>query len=418
MSTPASRKVRLVLLPLLLALGSYSVFAVMLGRLAIWAESQFEAYPYDVGEDAMRVLLPGVLGRATPKVMIAGPSAVREGILYEVISQAVGGRVVSAGLSNGTLDDITITLEYVLRVYGKEALPQHLILGLTPRVVANLPRSFGPERTTRSWSPLIPTLNRYSPYYAVRPQPHGSVLEHKTPWAGWLARWRWQAKQQPRHRTALLAAVEFVIDDDLLKVGFQSGLPLVTDFRSPFGKHDWRKTLRYVGTVGIQTASHHWLPAYRSLYRKNLMPPESSETIRRYLLGWDVVYDWDPDSEESLVRSQLRRLHDFLEEHQVALTVLYLPEHPMSRERYNMDFYRRYTELVAEELPDARILDLWDLLPPEDFYDNIHPTYLGASTITTVIIEALQQEVGAANPDDDASAQAAKEAMPTGLEVL
>ena len=392
MSTPASSKVRLVLLSLLLALGSYAGFAAILGRLAVWAEFQFEAYPYDVGEDGMRVLLPGVLGRATPKVMIAGPSAVREGILYEVISQAVGGRVVSAGLSNGTLDDITITLEYVLRVYGREALPQHLILGLTPRVVANLPRSFGPERTLGVHAPLIPTLNRYSPHYAVRSQPLGSVLERKSAWAAWVARWRWLAKQQPRYRTALLAAVEFMVDDDPLKVGFQAEFPPVANFRTPFSQADWRITRRYVRAVGIRTASRHWLPAYRSLYLKNLMPPEPVDTIRRYLETWEVVHAWDPDSEESLVRSQLRRLRDLLAEYGVSLMVLHMPEHPLSRDRYNKDFYHRYTELVAEELPDATILDLWELLPADSFYDNIHLTYLGASAITEVVIRALEQQ--------------------------
>jgi len=219
------------------------------------------------------------------------------------------------------------------------------------------------------------------------------VLKRKSPWARWVARWRWQAKQQPRYRTALLAAVEFTIDDDPLKVGFQTGLPLLTNFRTPLSKSDWRTTLRYVSDVGIQTASRHWLPAYRSIYKKSLTPPESAEKIRRsWLPRWEAVHAWDPNSEESLIRGQLLRLHNFMKEYQVALTVLYLPEHPLNRERYNMDFYRRYKALVTEELPDARILDLWDLLPSEHFYDNIHATFLGAATITTVIVEALEEQ--------------------------
>jgi hypothetical protein len=387
LSTLASRKRRLTLGALTLALATYGGLALGLGRLAVWAESRFEAYPYRGGEEPIRWLMPTTFS-LKPDVLIVGPSAVGEDLLYEVISRAMGGRVVSAALSNGTLDDISIALEYVERVHGAVALPGHVVLGMTPRVLANFPRNFGPPRWVKVDPFLIELINKYSPEYKVRSEHLGSVLSPKSTPERWSAYYQWVTKQQNRHRTAVLAAIEYLGDPEPVKIGYQEGLPYFTDLRTPMDKTNWRTTVRFVRTLGIREAVRRWLPAYRSAYYHSFMKPSSLGTIENQVQLWQPVYGWEPLAEEDMVRFQLRRLRSILGRHDVILTIIHLPEHPLSRAEYNPIFYAQYREMIAEELPEADIIDLWEA-PAEMFYDQIHLTYQGAEWMTDQVASTL-----------------------------
>ena len=76
-----------------------------------------------------------------------------------------------------------------------------------------------------------------------------------------------------------------------------------------------------------------------------------------------VVYSWDPLEDEELVRYQLNRLRRLLDRHEIGLTIIHLPEHPLSRAEYDPVFYDRYRGVIAEELPEANIIDLWQVRP-------------------------------------------------------
>ena len=391
MSTLVSRKRRLTLGALALAVATYGGLALGLGRLAVWAESQFEAYPYRGGEEPIRWLMPTMFSKK-PDVLIVGPSAIGEDLLYEVLSRALVGRVLTAALSNGTLDDVTIALEYVERVHGADALPDWIVFGMTPRVLANYPRNFGTTRDMDAYAPLIQSINRYSPAYSVRSEQFGSALRPKSVRERWSAYRNWATKQQVRHRTAVLAAIEYLGDPDPVKIGFQDGLPYFTDLRTPLDKANWRKTARYVRSVGIVEAARHWLPAYRSAYFHSFMVPLPPETIAGQVEDWHVVYTWDPLEEAELVRYQLGRLRDFLDRHDVGLTVIHLPEHPLSRAEYDPVFYDRYREVIAEELPEAEIVDLFEVAG-DQFFDQIHLAYQGAKWMTDQIAPGLVRAV-------------------------
>jgi hypothetical protein len=387
LSTLVSRKRRLTLGALTLALATYGGLALGLGRLAVWAESQFEAYPYRGGEEPIRWLMPTTFHQ-TPDVLIVGPSAIGEDLRYEIISHAIAGRVVSAALSNGTLDDVSIALEYVERVHGADALPNHVVLGMTPRVLAHYPRNFGPAREVNAYAPFIASINKYSAEYSVRSEQFGSVLRPKSATERWSAYRDWATKQQNRHRTAVLAAIEYLGDSEPVKIGFQDGLPYFTDLRIPLDKANWRASVRYVRSVGSMEAARRWLPAYRSAYLNSFMEPLPRDFIADQVLGWQEVYDWDPLAEEDMVRFQLGRLRGFLGRHGIGLTVIHLPEHPLSRAKYNPVFYQRYLGLVVEELPEADIIDLREV-PGDQFFDNVHLTYAGALWMTAQILPRL-----------------------------
>jgi len=376
---------------LALAVATYGGLALGLGRLAVWSESQFDAYSYRGGEEPIRWLMPTTFSRK-PDVLIVGPSAIGEDLLYEVLSRALAGHVVTAALSNGTLDDVTIALEYVERVHGADALPRHVVFGMTPRVLANYPRNFGTTQDMDAYAPLIQSINTYSPVYSVRSEQLGSALVLKSLRERGSAYRNWATKQQNRHRTAVLAALEYLGDSDPVKIGFQDGLPYFTDLRTPLDKANWRTTLRYVRSVGIVEAARHWLPAYRSAYFNSFMVPFPPDTIAGQVESWDVVYRWDPREDAELVRYQLSRLRDLLDRHDIGLTVIHLPEHPLSRAEYNPVFYDRYREVIAEGLPEAEIVDLWEVAG-DQFFDQIHLTYQGAKWMTDQIAPGLVRAV-------------------------
>lgn len=387
MSTPVSNKRRLALGTLLLTVATYGGLAVGLGRVAVWAESRFETYPFRGGEEALRWLMPTMFHRK-PDVLIVGPSAIGEDLRYEVLSQAIGGRVVSAALSNGTLDDVALGLEYLERAFGVEALPKHVVFGMTPRVLANFPRNFGPTQEQDAYAPLIRSINKYSRDFRVGSERLGSVLRPTSVWERWSARRHWATKQQSRHRTSVLAAVEYMFDPEPFKVGFQDDLPYFRDIRTPLDRGDWRTTATYVRSAGLAASIRSWLPSYRSAYYNSFMAPFPLDEVALQVESWDVVYAWDPFGDVELVRYQLGRLREFLARHDVGLTVIHLPEHPLSRAQYDPVFYDGYRRIIAEELPDAEVVDLWEV-PADRFFDQIHLTYQGAKWMTDEIAPAL-----------------------------
>ena len=387
---PASDKQRHVVTGLAAAAGIYAILATLLGRTAVWAETEFETYPFHGGEEPIHWLMPTIFGGGKPEFLLAGPSAIGEDILYEVLEKETGGRVIAGGLSNGTIDDIALGLEYIERVHGPDALPRHLIFGMTARVLANYPRSFGPHREPDAYAPLIATIDKYSPAYRVESRQFGSVLAEKTGSERIVALRNWITKQPARYRAGLFATLESLAVPDPTDTGYRSTLPWFDDLRTPLSGADWRTTVNYVRRYGPGTAARHWLTAYRSAYHHLFMRPYSPEFIESATRNWRIVYDWNPLDEEDMVRYQLSRLRDFLDRHAIELTMIYLPEHPASRRQYAPANYSAYRRLIEEELPDARFVDLWEALPPEQFYDNIHTSYAGSRVVTNRVIDALR----------------------------
>ncbi len=375
-------------------LAIFAVLALVFAAAAIWAERSYAAYPYRAGEESIRWLMPSMFrSEERPSVLIVGPSAVGEAILYEVVSDALSKRVLTLPVSNGTLNDVLLSLEYLERVHGSDVLPEYVVLGMTMRVLGNFPRAFGAHAERDAFSPLTGMIDKYSPEFRVSQGEFGSELTEKSAGEKVLSRARWATKQQPRHRTASLAVVEFIVDANPLKIGYQRLLPQFDDLRTPFSKEDLATTVSFVRDVGVSKALAAWLPGYRSAYHHMFMAPQSIEQIESATEGWRVVYDWDPMAEQGLVRHQLGRLREWLRRHSIGLTVVYLPEHGASRKRYDMGKYRSYRRLIEEELRDVPSLDLWQELANDQFYDMIHVTYGGARTVTEALLGTLPEAV-------------------------
>ena len=155
----------------------------------------------------MRYLLAGLFkDRGQNRIMLVGESAVRENLLYEEFNRAFPTmNTFQGGLSLGTINDVLMSLEYIKQVYGPGALPQVLVVGISPRFIANLPEK----------RPFMTGLELYSPYFGVEETSAGPRLKAKTQWQGWSSWLRFvMFKQQKRYLAAIAALAR-----DLLVTG-------------------------------------------------------------------------------------------------------------------------------------------------------------------------------------------------------
>ena len=170
-------------------------------------ESRDEVFPYK-NEDWLRYQLPAFFADdGRPRLMLAGPSTVRENLLVERFAQRFPQyRVFQGGLSQGTLVDSMVALEYAELAYGPQALPRVLILGLSPRFLAEIPA----ER------PFSGGLDRYSGLYGTERRGAELKLVPKSSWSGLLAELRFHTRKQvPRFQAGLLAAMRPLFPYDL-----------------------------------------------------------------------------------------------------------------------------------------------------------------------------------------------------------
>jgi len=387
LSTPASKKGRLTLSAIAIALAAYGGLALGFDRLAVWAESDFATYPYRSGESSIRWTLASVFGRSEPTVLLVGPSAIGEDVLYEVLENRLGVRVLSGGIPNATLDDIYLGMDYIRRAYGPAALPEAVVIGLSPRVVANRPRHFGPEPDVDRQRFIIDAIDRYSPLFRVVSTPLGSELQPKSAWERWKARTRFAVgKQQPRSVAALRAAIEAVSGGEAVRIGYQSR---IVPFDQPAANRLALTRGLEDGLVGWRPAIHDLLSAVRSPYETMFLTPNSAANIEKQADGWASIYAWNPLDDDRLLRHQFERLTRLLDEHRIEARVVLLPEHPISRRRYRPDYHARYKRYVEGAFGADRVLDLEDILPEDQYHDQIHATYDGARRITEMIADAL-----------------------------
>ena len=85
--------------------------------------------------------------RGSDRVLLCGPSEAREALRFEVFeAELPDTRALQSAQSWGTIADCVLLLEYLDQSYGADALPEHLVLGITYRWLSNE----GPHRSTRS----------------------------------------------------------------------------------------------------------------------------------------------------------------------------------------------------------------------------------------------------------------------------
>jgi len=273
-------------------------------------------------------------------------------LLYELFNESFPGReTFQGGQSLGTFQDLLLSLEYVERAYGPSAVPAMLVMGVTPRFVANIPRG---------QSPLIAAIDRYSPHFRVELGPDGPRLVPKRLSESLAARGRFLFFKQPSRYPAAAASV---IRGNLSKDGQPSWL------------------------IG-------WLQSYGSPYRYHLLAPIPREAIQAWINQptsfWFAVHRWEPDTDAKVIHQEFDRLFAFTRRHGTRLHVVNLPESVWNRESYAPGRYERYEALVRESLKDTPFLDLRMMLGPDEFYDAGHATLPGALRVSRRVIDFVR----------------------------
>jgi hypothetical protein len=339
----------------LLVYGGVTAAALGLSRAV---EIRYGSYPWK-NEDFLRVLLPTLwVGRGPSRIFIAGPSEAREDLLYELFDESFPGlETFQGGQSLGTFRDLLLSLEYVERVYGPSAVPALLVLGVTPRFVANIPRD---------QSPLVAAIDRYSPHFQVELGPDGPRLVPKRLLDSLQARSRFLLFKQSRR---YLSAAASVIRGNLPKDGPPSWLS-------------------------------GWLQEYGSPYKFHLLPRVPPAEIQAYINRptsfWFAVHRWEPDTDATAIRQEFDRLLAFTGRHGIGLYVVNLPESVWSREAYQPGRYERYEGLLRKSLGHTPFLDLRTMLGPDEFHDAGHATLPGALRVSRRVIDFVRDHAGVA----------------------
>ncbi|MBW7992799.1 MAG: hypothetical protein FVQ84_22655 [Planctomycetes bacterium] len=389
MFTRDFKKLHIVLTSLVGVLLVYVGLNFCLLYLAHWAERSANTYPYKY-QDWLRYLLPTMINTGGQnKLFLLGESAVREAFLYEQFNREFPSMTTFQGsLSLGTLDDTLLVLDYVKCVYGDEALPKILVLGISPRFVANIPKNS---------SPFIMALNRYSPFYCVGQTSTGSYLIPKGRWECLVSRARFQRKQQSRYLTAFSALLFRLLDDGLPYESFIHEFPKIRALRSALTMRSLNSlspAIDYVRDIGVGTSVGRWLRIKTSPYKYHHLVPRRPENMVKWLLHpesfWAEVYAWDPQISESTLRFQFERLLTFTSKHGIQLYVVNLPENKLGRDLYDPINYQNYHNLVLDSLDNVPFLDLREMLSERDFYDVVHTNLPGALRVTDKVVQFIK----------------------------
>jgi hypothetical protein len=361
-----------------------------LTRLAVWAEIDQGAYPY-AQEDWLRYQLPHLFLRFAepggPDVLVTGPSAAREDVLVGPLERKIpGARVYQGGLSLGTIDDVNVSLDYIAGAYGESALPDVIVVGLTPRFVANEPA----ER------PFLPSLDRYSPWYGVTDGPDGPVLVPKNAAAGAIAWLRFRlTKQSDRYRVALATLALVYVRDARARCAGAAfcpyGWPLAVVERA-LGVQRLVDLLylNWVKDVGIE----RFIEIATAPSKFRFIEPWDDDWLRGMLSKpdtfWRKTYAWDPRENEAATVRRLKRLRGFAERNGIELVAVNLPENDIASAGYVAERYAAYEAVVARGLAGVPYADWRRLLPRDQFRDAVHALPEGAARITDALVVLLE----------------------------
>jgi len=376
-------KLRLVLTSVGSVLLLWTVVFTGLNAVSRWGEIHQDSYPWKE-EDYLRYLLPSLHEeRGADRMLLVGPSEAREGFIYQRFQEAFPTMsVFQGGQASGTFDDMLLALEYIDRVYGPDARPEALVVGITPRFVSNI----------ISWDepPLYGAINRYSPYYAVEHTPEGSRLVAKPWWEGLAGRVRFLSKQRQRYLTAMFTVLNRIMGDTLPYPVYEEAY--FTKIRR--SGTPGPMVLRSIRVFKLRPSLGRWSAIYISPYKYHHGAPRSLQSITGWIQHpesfWYAVHAWEPAEDAALIHRQFERLKTLAEQWNTRLYVVNLPEHPVNRAGYRPGRYEQYLELVQASLGDTPFLNLRDLFQEEGFYDAGHLT-LPASVQMTDRVSAFIQ---------------------------
>lgn len=349
---PSRRALGVRLAVLAIAAGCFTATHLALERIAAYAERHFGAFLWRQQDSLQLFSAHNYVGLGRGRLLIYGPSEAREALLHEEIRPRVPGlRPLQHSLSMGTFDEGLLILEYLERYYGETAIPDAILLGITPRFVANL---------RHVASPLFTAINRYSPHATVDESTKPPRLVERPLLDGIRARAALLALQPDRYRRGVFAVTSHVVT-------------------------------RFVPTLAADRRV--WGPVSQAKHLTTRITSE--DRIKRWLTTpgneLELTHSWDPELDQTTMARQFQALRDFTTRHRVEVYVVNLPETSWSRDLYDPRKYAAYMRIVREELASVPFLDLRTAVPDEQFYDWSHVMWPAGRHVSKLAASLIEE---------------------------
>lgn len=345
-STARSEHVRSTVAILGVVLAALVIAHLTFDRIARFAEDRLDAYLWKE-QDYLRLLSPNYhVGRGAGRLLIYGPSEAREGLLPEDLAAAVSPlRPYQNAQSLGTLDDGVLVLHYLEAAYGPSAIPDALLLGITPRFIAGI---------RLDQSPLVEGIRKYSTAFTIDDRTRPPSLVPRTRLDSLRARLAWLALEPDRYRRGVVAVAAAAV---------RPFAPSLAAREQRVARPAKYLTSRQATEAGIRA----WLRTPGNM--------------------WDAIHRWDPSSDRDRIRAEIQTVRQFAARHRMALYVVNLPELSWNRDLYDPAYYARYISIVREAFGDTPWLDLRTMLGDDEFYDSSHPTWQGGRRVSAAVAE-------------------------------
>ncbi|MEQ1574345.1 MAG: hypothetical protein ABL993_08880 [Vicinamibacterales bacterium] len=317
---------------------------------ARYAESRLGAYLWKE-QDYLRLFSPAYhAGRGAGRLFIYGPSEAREGLLPEEIEHVVPDlKPYQNAQSIGTIEDGLVALNYIELAYGRAAVPDEILVGITTRFIANI-------RMQRS--PLFEGIKKYSPHFTLEEGTHPPTLVPKSTLDATLSRVRLLALQPDRYRRGMVAV----------------GAPLVNH-------------------VVPSLSAYERVLTRPAKYLTRKIGPESD--IRKWLTTpgnyWEAVHTWNPEADRGRITHDLQLLIDYTSRHGIRLYIVNLPEWSPNRDLYLPNRYEAYLDIVTSAIGDTPFLDLRTFLNDDEYYDEAHPTWDGGIRVSRRVAAFIKE---------------------------
>ncbi len=361
-STPRFNFLRSLGAALAVTLAALVFSHAVLEGLARWAESKPDYYLWAIDDHLMLFNKSRIVSRNAPggRMFVFGASEAGEGIVDDVIEKRLPGLSVEhLSFDGGTFRDIVIQLKYLEQVYGKRALPSQILIGLSPRLVANI--------TVAKFGDRFPDgVNRFSDVVSVNTSGPLPRLVRKSKLRAMVAWLNFRIVQTERYRAAMNA---LVLD---LDTRLHPGRPPRTNLLEAFQKAKLRHRIR-----------------------------ASDEALRGVLTErghWQTTHSWKASEHRDLVDHEFAYVISFAQRNHIHLFFVNLPEWPTNKEMFDPGVYEDYLQTVRQASNGTPFLDLGDLLPDAQFVDAVHPTAAGADKVSAIIADFVRQNEPSGRP--------------------
>jgi hypothetical protein len=327
---------------------AYTVTNVALDRVACWVEVKQDGYLWWREEWMQLFGTNNFVNRGRGRILLTGSSEVREGFLFdEFEAELQGFEVYNNAFSNHTLQTLIVVLQYIETAYGPSAMPQKIVLGVTPLFLLDEPS------INRSYLPRV--IDRYSPLVSLDIGSRPARLVRK----GWLdslvARYRYLTHQSQRYKGALRG---------VMRAGVLSVAPGLAD--------DYRLRLRLVPSI-----YHHLPPADKK---------ERLHALRRILPSPPA-----PVALAASVRTQWTMLQELMADHNIDLYVVNMPQSTFMQDDYYAETYDGYEQLLRSVVGNVPFLDLARFLRDDEFYDITHANLAAARRISRRVAQFVRE---------------------------